>query len=193
MAELQVGMPSCKVDSVTGRCVDRTVDGAECRQWQIDYDMIEASNIQEIVEKRLEGTDIFVVGIVCSPGGDIEITVDSDTNVDIDSCVLLSRYVEEQLDRDVEDFALTVCSAGIGQPLKVLRQYRKLIDRPVEVVLFNGEKFVARLSKVDDEAITIVYTQRQAVEGKKRKVETEVEKRIAFDQIKTTKEFLDFK
>ena len=36
-----------------------------------------------------------------------------DEGVSIDDCVNLSRHIESKLDRDKEDFSLTVSSAGI--------------------------------------------------------------------------------
>lgn len=89
--------------------------------------MIDTERIREIIDEKLAGTDLFLVGIRQSPSNEIEITIDSDTSVGIDRCAELSRAVEEAFDRDAEDFELTVMSAGIGQPLTMLRQYRKLI------------------------------------------------------------------
>ncbi|MBQ7640039.1 MAG: hypothetical protein IJS91_03505 [Bacteroidales bacterium] len=38
----------------------------------------------------------------------------SGTCVCIDDCVALSRHIESKLDRDKEDYSLTVSSAGTG-------------------------------------------------------------------------------
>ena len=89
--------------------------------------MIDTKKIIEAAERNLQGTDMYVVGCTCTPGNDIELLIDSDTSVAIDACVRLSRSIEEELDRDEEDFSLTVASAGIGSELKGLRQYLSLI------------------------------------------------------------------
>ena len=86
-----------------------------------------------------------------------------------------------------------MASAGIGSELKNIRQYRKLIGQSVEVLLLSGVKVLAKLDEVTDEGITISYEEKQAVEGKKRKVLVEVSRTYSFDQIKYTKEYLDFK
>ena len=155
--------------------------------------MIDVKNVRQAAEAALEGTDRFVVDVKCSPANEIEIVIDADSAVDLDACVALSRAVEGAFDREVEDFELSVYSAGVGQPLRLLRQYYKLVGQPVEVVLKSGEKILATLKEVSPEAITIGYTEKRLVEGKKRKVEVEVEESYTFDQIKTTKEYLDFK
>lgn len=155
--------------------------------------MIDTQKIIEAAEKNLQGTDMFVVGCTCTPGNDIELLVDSDTSVAIDACAELSRAVEAELDRDEEDFSLTVASAGIGSELKCLRQYRKLVGSSVEVLLATGIKVLAKLDAADEEGITLSFEEKQAVEGKKRKQLVTVTRRYAFDQIKSAREWLDFK
>ena len=105
----------------------------------------------------------------------------------------LSRAVEAEFDRDAEDFSLTVASAGIGSELKNLRQLRKRIGGPVEVLLANGVKILAQLDDAGDEGITLSYEEKQLVEGKKRKQLVKVERRYAFDEVKSIREYLDFK
>lgn len=155
--------------------------------------MIDTKKITEAAERHLEGTDMFVVECTSTPGNEIELTIDSDTSVGIDACVALSRAVEADLDRDAEDFSLTVASAGIGSELRTLRQYRKLVGRPVEVLLTNGVKILAHLDEATDEGVTLSYEEKQAVEGKKRKQPVKVTRSYPFAQIKYTKEWLDFK
>ena len=150
--------------------------------------MIDTKKIIEAAERNLQGTDMYVVGCTCTPGNDIELLIDSDTSVAIDACVRLSRSIEEELDRDEEDFSLTVASAGIGSELKCLRQYRK-----VEVLLPSGIKVLAKLDAADDQGITLSYEEKQAVEGKKRKQLVTVTRRYGFGEIKSAREWLDFK
>ena len=155
--------------------------------------MIDTKQIIEIAERHAEGSELFVVGCTVSPANEVELTIDSDASVDIEQCIALSRAIEAELDRDAEDFELTVMSAGIGSELKCLRQYRKLVGRPVEVLLASGVKITARLDEVDDESLTLSYEEKQAVEGKKRKQLVRVTRRYPFAEVKSTREYLDFK
>lgn len=155
--------------------------------------MIDCKKIIEIANQKLAGSELFVVDCTCTPSNEIELQIDSDTSVDIDACVELSRAIEAEFDRDQEDFSLTVASAGIGSELKDLRQFRKLIGKSVEVLLKNGTKILARLDEADEQGITISYEEKQAVEGKKRKQTVQVSRSYPFDEIKYTKEYLDFK
>ena len=139
--------------------------------------MIETKKIIEAAERHLEGSDMFVVECTSTPGNEIELTIDSDTSVGIDACAELSRAM----------------SAGIGSELKSLRQYRKLTGKSAEVLLTSGVKILAKLEEVTDEGITLSYEEKQAVEGKKKKQLVKVTRSYPFDQIKYTKEWLDFK
>ncbi|MBQ5634755.1 MAG: ribosome assembly cofactor RimP [Alistipes sp.] len=154
---------------------------------------MDIAKVREIVEKKLEGTDMFVVECVCSPSNEIMLTLDSDTRVTIDTCAELSRAVNEAFDRDEEDFSLTVASAGIGEPLKLVRQYRKVVGSPVEVLLTSGIKLLATLDAADEEGITISYDEKVTVEGKKRKELQHTVRTYTYSEIKSAKEYLDYK
>jgi ribosome maturation factor RimP len=154
---------------------------------------VDISKIDAIVEDFARGTDLFLVEVKATPAGEIEVIVDSDTAVSIDQCVSLSRTIEAAFDRDVEDFELSVGSAGIGQPLKLARQYRKTVGRSVEVVMKDGMKYVGVLESVGDEAITLVWEEKQLVEGKKRRQTVEVRKEFPLGAVKSTRQQLLFK
>ncbi len=155
--------------------------------------MIDATWVRKIAEEQMEGTDLFVVDVHVTPGNGIEVVVDSDTQVGIDRCVRLSREIEASLDREREDFELTVTSAGIGQPLRLLRQYRKLIGREVDVVLKRGDKWVATLIDATDETIVVEYQEKVAVAGKKRKELVTRRNELPRSEVKSTCEHLSFK
>ena len=155
--------------------------------------MIDVKRVTEIAERHLEGSDMYVVECKISPMGEIELLIDSDTAVKLEDCAALNRAIEAEFDREVEDFSLMVASAGIGSELKLLRQYNKIIGSSVEVLLKDGIKLLAKLDSADEAGITISYEEKQAVEGKKRKVTVEVTKTYAWEEIKYVKEYLDFK
>ena len=141
--------------------------------------MIDSKRAIEIAERNIAGTDMFVVDCTSSPSGDIELIIDSDTSVSIDACAYLSRAIEAELDREQEDFSLTVASAGIGSS--------------IEVLLVDSEKILAQLDTVDEEGITLCYDERRQVEGMKRKQTVRVTRRYEWSQIRRAKEWLDFK
>ncbi len=154
---------------------------------------MDISKIHTVVEQFVEGTDLFLVEVKVSPTNEIEVVMDSDTGISIDQCVALSRAIEAALDREVEDFELSVMSAGIGQPLKLERQYAKAVGKPVEVVMKDGMKYAGVLEAADGQSITVVWEERQLVEGKKRRQTVEVRKEFPLSEVKSTRQQLLFK
>ena len=149
--------------------------------------MIDKSDIQREVEKALGESDKFVVEIKVKAGNRITVLLDSDTHITIDDCVAVTRHIESAFSRETEDYDLTVSSAGIDQPYKLLRQYIKNIGREVEVTLADGSVFAGKLIAADMDKIA-VYSKTKA-----KKVETEETREIPFNEIKQTKEIISFK
>jgi ribosome maturation factor RimP len=87
--------------------------------------MVEKTNILELVEEHLKGTDKFPVEVQIKGNNIITVIIDGDTGVTIDDCIRLSKHIESKLDRDTEDFELRVSSFGADKPLKMKRQYKK--------------------------------------------------------------------
>ena len=112
--------------------------------------------------------------------------------VELEDCVAVSRFFEGCFDREKEDYSLTVTSAGLDQPFRILKQYIKAIGSKVEVQLKGGKKMIATLTGADEEAITVSYTAKEAVEGKKKKELVEHNDRFAMDQVNSVKPFIEF-
>ena len=154
---------------------------------------LQIPEIRTIAEEIITNPEIFVVDVTLSPANDICVTLDSDTSVSVDDCVALSRAMTARIDEITDDYSLVVTSAGIGQPLKLLRQYHKLVGRSVEVVLMDGAKILAILDAADENGITVSYQEKVAVEGKKRKQQVDVVKTFTYEEIRSAAEWLDYK
>lgn len=148
--------------------------------------MIKAEQIKKTVEDFLQDTDIFVVDIKVKAGNNITILLDADKGIKIDDCIKVTRLIESTYDREVEDYNLTVSSAGIGQPLKLLRQYIKIIGKEVEVELEDKSALKGILLGADNEKISVKI-------APKNKKEIAQEKDIPFSLIKSVKEIVSFK
>lgn len=154
--------------------------------------MIDKTAIASFVEQALEGTDLYLVDVRVTASNEIKIEVDSDTSVDIDECVELSRKIEAAFSRDEEDYELEVGSAGITSPLKVARQYKKYIGREMEVVAADGKKYKGLLREAGPEEFTIVSEEKVKHEGAKRPVTESVAHTFSYGQVKSTKYLLQF-
>lgn len=139
-----------------------------------------------MLNEHLAGTDKFLVDVDVSSVNIIDVFVDGDQGISIGECVRISRFIESNFDREAEDFELRVSSPGLDKPFKMLRQYKKYINRDIKVELADGEKFKGKLLAVNDTEIEIERSQ-----GRKSK---EVMKAvIPYDLIKAAKPEILFK
>ena len=155
--------------------------------------MIEKEKIANLIEAYLKESDNYLVDVSVGVGNAISVEIDNDANVNIDDCVALSRYLESQLDRETEDFELTVSSTGLTSPFKTLRQYKKYEGQTVEVLSKGGQKLSGVLKSSDDDGFAIVITKKVKLNGAKRKTEVEEEVRFAYNEVKHTKYVIQFK
>lgn len=107
-----------------------------------------------------------MVSVEISPDNRIVVEIDHADGVWIEDCVALSRYIEEHLSRDEEDYELEVGSAGLGQPFKVPQQYINFVGKEVEVLDADGVKVKGILKAVDGNDFTVGVEEKVKVEGK---------------------------
>ena len=151
------------------------------------------SEIKDALQSELVARGCFLVDVSVSKDNDIVVTIESENGkIELDDCVALSRYFETQFDREVEDYSLTMTSAGLDQPFKVLRQFEKAVGTKVEVQLKGGKKMVALLEAADEESVTLKYSVKEAVEGKKKKELVEHVDRFTMDQVNAVRPFIEF-
>ena len=112
--------------------------------------MIDKNKVKDLALEWLEGKEYFLVDATVDEQNKITVEIDHKDGVWIDDCCELSRFIEDHLDRDVEDFELEVGSAGIGQPFKVLQQYINSIGYDVELLTADGKKMEGALKSADD-------------------------------------------
>jgi ribosome maturation factor RimP len=141
--------------------------------------MITAETIKELAGKFIEGTDIFLVEVAVKPGNSVIVHVDRPEGISIDECVKMSRFLNESLDRDVEDYSLEFSSPGLGGAFRGKQQYEKNIGNEIEVLFTDGIKVKGKLESVSDRGIIM------KVKGDDRE--------IGFEEIKTAKAIVSFK
>lgn len=155
--------------------------------------MISKDTVRSIVEEWLDGKEYFLVDIEISPDDRIVVEIDHADGVWIEDCVALSRYIEDHLSRDEEDYELEVGSAGLGQPFKVPQQYHCFVGKDVEVLDADGKKYKGVLKSVDGGDFTVTVEEKQKVEGKKRPQLVNVDRTFQMDTVKYTKYLINFK
>jgi len=148
--------------------------------------------------KAIEGTlaerGCFLVDVSISASNDIEIILDKEEGImDWDDCAAVDHTVHENFDQDVEDYSLTVSSAGLDRPFKVFRQYQKAVGSMVDVKFKGGRRLIATLEAATEDEITLSYTSLDAVEGKKKKEKVEHKDSFKLAEINSVTPYIDFK
>ena len=140
----------------------------------------EISKIAEIKANELNG---YIVDVTVNTSNDIVVYFDSKEGVKINQCVSISRFINENFDREVQDYSLTVCSPGLTSPFKVKNQYINNQGKEVTVKKNDGKKISGILKKYDTQL---------TLEVKKKKKGSKADYIfkdviIPFEQIKETK------
>lgn len=149
--------------------------------------MIDKDLIRQTIEEKLASTDCFLVSLSISGDNQIMVEIDSETSVDLDFCVELTRYIEQHFDRDAEDYSLEIGSYSITKPFVDRRQYRKNIGRKVEVLTEESRKIRGTLVAVNNDDFTLEIEEKELVEGQKRKKLVKKEITLLYNSVKQTK------
>ena len=155
--------------------------------------MIDKNIVKDIVGEWLKEKSYFLVDVEISQDNKIVVEIDHADGVWIEDCVELSKYIEDHLNRDEEDYELEVGSAGLGQPFKVAQQYENHVGKEVEVLTKDGKKVKGLLNNVEGKKFTVGVTQKVKVEGKKRPQLEEVDYTYDMEEVKYTKYIISFK
>ena len=152
-----------------------------------------AKDITPVTEAAANRQGCYVVDITVTRDNDITVVLDKETGtVGMEDCIAVNDAVLTAFDRDVEDYALTVTSAGLDQPFKVPAQYRKALGTQVEVRLKGGRKLIGELKAADEGGIVLAYTAKEAVEGSKKKQAVRHEDRFPAEEINTVSPHIVF-
>ena len=160
--------------------------------------MINAKKIQILAEEFLEGTSAFLVDVKVASGNVIKIALENDDRTSITDCVELSRHIEGSFDREEEDFSLDVGSPGLDQPLKVLRQYLKVIGKQIAVNPIEGKKIQGELVSVEEKdgefkGLILKTREKKRIEGRKATEWVDEEHQFQAGEIEWTKVIISFK
>ncbi len=151
--------------------------------------MIDKEKIESLCKSTLNATQ-FLVEVKVIKNNDILVFVDDFNGLNIDECQRISRFIEENLDRNEEDFSIEVGSPGLSNPFRVFEQYKKNLNREVEVILKTGEKIIGTLTSLKEDEIIISNTYIAKMANKKQEI-SEISK-IKIQDIKSTKSVISF-
>jgi ribosome maturation factor RimP len=134
----------------------------------------------------------FLVDLRIKPTNNVKVFLDGDSGITIEKCVQVNRKLYRKLEESAVfpdgDFSLEVSSAGLDEPLKLLRQYKKNIGRLVEIQLQDGTQREGQLTDVSEEGIVLEVSSGKPSNGKLPSKKKEISSQsFLFNNIKSTK------
>ena len=144
--------------------------------------MIAEERVQKLAREKALELGGFLVSAKVSGQNVINVFVDKAVGISIRECLQISRYIENELDREIEDFDLSVSSPGLTNPFLVKEQYQKNKGKDIIVKLKSGEKVRGKLLDFNDD---ITLETGKKIKGKKEKKIEEII--ISSKEIKETK------
>ena len=122
---------------------------------------MDQTKVRNLVNEALaENESLYLIDLVISENNKIQVTVDGDNGVPLSECIRISRSVDNNFDREEEDFSLEVSTPDIAHPLKVNRQYVKNINRILKVKT-STEEFEGTLVEADEDKVVLNWKARE--------------------------------
>jgi ribosome maturation factor RimP len=150
--------------------------------------MTDKEHIKGLIEEFIKGTGLFLVAVKVSSANRITVLADKNEGITIEECVAIHRHIENNLDREKEDFELQVSSPGLDLPFGVIEQYIKNQGRKVEVIENEGSKITGTLKNVTAGGFELETEVKIKGKGKELK-----DVSFNFDQVKSTRVILTIK
>lgn len=152
--------------------------------------------MQKKVEKLLnealaEKPSLFLIDLSISGANQIRVILDGDEGVSVQDCMDISRAIEHNLDREEEDFSLEVHSAGVSEPLTMVRQYKKNLGRTLQLKT-ETETIEGELIEATEDAVTLKWKAREPKPVGKGKVTVKKEATVPYNDIVEAKVMIKF-
>lgn len=148
--------------------------------------------VTTLLEEALtEKSHLFLIDLSISESNQIKVVIDGDPSVSVQDCIDVSRAIEHNLDRDAEDFSLEVLSAGVSEPLTMVRQYQKNVGRKLKVKT-EQQTVEGQLTAATDQDVTLQWKTREPKPVGKGKVTVQKEAVIPYNDIVEAKVMITF-
>ncbi len=151
-------------------------------------------HIRQAIEGHCEASNVYLVEVRLRGSAKrpiVEVFVDSETGVSLDTCSGISSFVGALLDSDRDfpsSYRLDVSSPGIDRPLTQAWQFRKNVGRLLRIRLLEDEEFKGRLLEVRDSMLLL----ERGKQGKSRKSDEALKIEIPLTSIQSALVEIEF-
>lgn len=136
-----------------------------------------------LAEALLEKPSVFLIDLTITDAFKVIVNLDGDNGVALQDCIDISRAIDNNIDREEQDFSLEVASVGVGSPLKMVRQYKKNVGRTL-IVKLATETIEAELVEANDNFIILSWKAREPKKLGKGKETVQKRQEIPYTEIK---------
>ena len=152
--------------------------------------MIAKEKIRKVAESKIKEIDGFFVDIKVNTANVITVFFDRMDGVQVEHCLAISKHIEEHFDRNIEDYELTVCSAGLDNAFMVDQQYHKNNGKEVGVLLNNGKRKKGIILSYENDVLTLATSKKKKGSNREHIIKN---LKIPQTEIKETKLKINFK
>jgi N utilization substance protein A len=146
------------------------------------------TQVETLLQAALdENPSLFLIALHIGANHAIKIIIDGDTGVSLQECMRVSRAIEHNMDREEHDFSLEVTSAGVGEPLTMIRQYKKNVGRKLEVTDTEGKVYTGKLEEASEKTLSLSWKQREPKPSGKGKTTVSKTKELTYDAVSRAK------
>ncbi|MFQ3305741.1 MAG: ribosome maturation factor RimP [Polaribacter sp.] len=143
--------------------------------------------VKATVEEALAlNESLYLIELSISVNNKVQVVVDGDNGVSLSETMRISRAINDNFDREVEDFSLEVSTPDIAHPLKIKRQYIKNLNRILKIKTVEDE-LEGTLVAADEDKIVLQWKAREPKEIGKGKVTVEKTATLEYNEIKEAK------
>jgi ribosome maturation factor RimP len=141
--------------------------------------------VTNIIEQSVDKNKFFIVDLHILPFKGlqtIKLNIDSDCGIGIDDCAEVSRIINKAIEDSnlLENYELEVSSPGVGEALKLERQYLKNIGRNLKIITEDQQSIKGKLVSVNlGSKITL-----EQIEKQKNKIINTKNTEVLFSNIK---------
>ncbi|MGY8943316.1 MAG: ribosome assembly cofactor RimP [Flavobacteriales bacterium] len=143
--------------------------------------------LKDIIDEALAlNESLYLIELSISVNNKVQVVVDGDNGVSLSETMRISRAINDNFDREVEDFSLEVSTPDIAHPLKVKRQYIKNLNRILKVKT-EEEELEGTLVTADEDKIVLHWKAREPKPVGKGKVTVDKTATLEYIEIKEAK------
>ena len=152
--------------------------------------MISKEEIKNVAELKIKQLGGYLVDVKVNTANVIVVYIDRVEGVLVEHCLEISKHIEGRFDREIEDYELTVCSAGLDNSFMVDEQYQKYIGKKVGVLLTNGKRKKGIILAFENDELVLEVEKKMKGSRNKYIIKEEVIPKL---EIKETKLKINFK